>query len=60
MLYNFALNFIVMRREEATKDRGWLQGFKLSFCTKDFGRFILSGMPYGLNFMVMFALTKQS
>ena len=25
MLYNFALKFIVMRQEEATKDRRWLQ-----------------------------------
>ena len=51
-----------MRQEEATKDRRWLQvgkkWFKLSFCTKDFGRFILSGMPYGLNFMVYVCIDK--
>ena len=51
-----------MHQEESTKDRRWLQVgtklFKLSFCTKDFGRFILSGMPYGLNFMIYVGIGK--
>ena len=52
--FNFALNFIVMCQEEATKDRRWpqvgIKWFKLLFCSKAFIRFILSGMQYELNF----------
>ena len=59
---NFALNFMVMHQEESTKDRRWLQvgtkWFKLSFCTKDFGGLILSGMLCGLNFMVYVCIDK--